>query len=393
MRNWFQGSFVRRLALVLPVTCLVMASLIACSSDATSQTNPPVTAPSASSKAVSSSMTYQPKPGAYNVAIADNLSLTTKNGRKMPVKVYYPQGEGPFPTIIFSHGGGGSKDYYEPLGRFWASHGYVSIHPTHSDSISIRGRDFIRELGDYALKNSAAWEERASDISVVIDSFGELARQAPSLQGKLDGQRIGVGGHSFGSYTTQLVGGATIDIPNGPKGKSFADKRVKALLLLSPQGRGQQGLTENSWKTMTLPAMFMTGTNDKIGGGQGPEWRREGFDRVPAGDKYLIFIEGANHFSFGGRIGGGNETATPQQPSQGGIRGRIRERMRERMMERRLGTKSDPNVDQEAIFEYVQVGSLAFWDAYLKSSGEGKTYLTNKSLETFSNGDASISIR
>src|ERR1700722_20103770 len=59
-----------------------------------------------------------------------------KRERAVPVKVYLPKGEGPFPVVIFSHGLGGSRDGYEYLGRHWASHGYVGVHLQHLGSDS-----------------------------------------------------------------------------------------------------------------------------------------------------------------------------------------------------------------------------------------------------------------
>lgn len=393
-RNAFQG-----LILALPITCLLFASMSACSITTASQKEPPSAPTSVSAKSMSPASSYNPNSASYNVGVADNLSLVTPKGRQLPLKVYYPQAKGSFPIIIFSHGSGGSKDFYAALGSFWASHGYVSIHPTHADSVSLPGGKFKPgdrdELIDYTLNNSQSWQERAADISQIIDSLDEIAQQAPQLQGKLDSQYIGVGGHSFGAYTAQLVGGATIDLPNGPKGQSFADKRVDALLLLSPQGRGQQGLNDSSWKAMTLPAMFMTGSNDKNATGEGPDWRREPFDLAPPGNKYFLFIKGANHFSFSGRFAGETGSEEPeqlQQPSSGRLRDRIRARIRQRIVERRLEKMAD-GADQKAIFEYVKMGSLAFWDAYLKADGSAKDYLRQKVLETSSDGEVTVSIR
>lgn len=391
-----------RLSLLLPITLML---LIACSSEATSQKNPTYNSQTTSSSAsvlAASSFTYQPTPGPYTVEVADNLTLRKSNGQSLPLKIYYPQGKGPFPVIIFSHGGGGSKDFYAPLGEYWASNGYITIHPTHADSVSLRGKEFMRELGDYAMKNSQGWIERATDISLIISSLKQLEQKVPQLQRQMDLNRIGVGGHSFGAYTAQLVGGATIDIPNGPKQKSLADKRIKAVLLMSPQGEGQQGLTASSWQSWTLPMMVMTGTNDRIGGGRGPEWRRQPFDAAPPGDKYLVFIKGANHFSFGGRSADKNSSL--QSPgisnnfpmsdsSSGSLRERIRARVRQRIMQQRMQGQSDPNVDQKAIFDYVKMGSLAFWDAYLMSKPQAKQYLKSQELSTYSQGDAIVSIR
>ena len=54
--------------------------------------------------------------------------------RSVPVKIYYPKSAGRCPVIIMSHGLGGTRDGYEYLGRHWASHGYVSVHPQHVGS-------------------------------------------------------------------------------------------------------------------------------------------------------------------------------------------------------------------------------------------------------------------
>src|SRR5581483_4684895 len=61
--------------------------------------------------------------------------VDAKRHRDVPVKIYYPKtGDGPFPVIVFSHGLGGSREGYEYLGNYWASHGYVSVHLQHLGS-------------------------------------------------------------------------------------------------------------------------------------------------------------------------------------------------------------------------------------------------------------------
>ena len=58
-----------------------------------------------------------------------------------------------------------------------------------------------------------------------------------------------------------LVGGVTIDV-DGKQDRSLRDKRIKAILPISPQGPGQLGLTERSWKALALPMMTVTGSKD-----------------------------------------------------------------------------------------------------------------------------------
>src|ERR1700735_3239391 len=70
-----------------------------------------------------------PSSGPYRVLTVDNLTLhDAKRDKQLMVKIYYPDGPGPFPVIIFSHGALASKDCYSELGKFWASFGYISIH-------------------------------------------------------------------------------------------------------------------------------------------------------------------------------------------------------------------------------------------------------------------------
>ncbi len=325
--------------------------------------------------------TYTSNQASYNVAIADNLILTDlRRQHQIPIKLSYPEAPGNFPVIIFSHGTGASKDDYAVLTRFWASKGYICIQPTHADSIALK-----KQLGNSTNFNEAireiftdfqGWKNRAADISCIISALNSLELQVPDLKDKIDTQRIGVAGHSYGAYTAQLIGGVTIDIPGKTQGESFTDPQVRAILLLSPPGSGQQGLTHNSWENLKLPMMTMTGSRDRGVQGQGPEWKEEAFKYSPAGDKYLVFIQGATHFSFSGGLTQGKDEA--QILSQKRPRWRLRERF------------SDTQQQEENIFNYVKVASVSFWDTYLKQDSQAKNYLKSDGLNADSNGDVSI---
>jgi len=195
---------------------------------------------------------YSPEAGPHKVQRVRQLILHDSARHKdVRVKIYYPDGPGPFPVIIFSHGAFASREAYWALGEYWASYGYVSIHPSHDDSRKDSGyRGGLMKV----LADSSLWESRPKDISLVIDSLGEIEKRVPGLEGKLDRSRIGVGGHSYGAYTAQAIGGATVTMPGESKPRSFADPRVKAVVIMSPQGEGVMGLTSHSWDTMRLHA-------------------------------------------------------------------------------------------------------------------------------------------
>jgi predicted dienelactone hydrolase len=285
--------------------------------------------------------------GPYQVVTLDHLVLHDyARDRDIPLKIYYPAGRGPFPVIVFSHGALASKDGYSGLGEYWASFGYVSIHPSHADSIADSGyRGTLRQ----AIDDPVAWQNRPRDISFILDSLSHVDRFAPDLVGKLDLHHVGVGGHSFGAYTASLLGGVTIHVPGRERPLAFLDRRVSAVVLLSPQGEGRLGLTSDSWDGLRLPMLLMYGSRDYGPFGEPPAWRNEAFVKAPPGDKYDVELEGATHMEFAGLAV--------------------------------IGAEPD------RLFECVRYETLAFWDAYLKKDPGARALLVSKEIEEAS-GDA-----
>lgn len=289
---------------------------------------------------------------AFAAVKSDDITLhDSKRNKDLECRVHYPESGDKLPIIVFSHGFGADKTAFAAISQHVAEHGYVIVHPSHADGF---GRSGNKERGGTAkpgaggigalrsggglaglLNDPAKIEGRVADVVAVMDSIEQLYSKVPALKGRIDTTRIGVGGHSYGAYTSMLIGGVTADI-GGVKARSFADPRVRCIMPVSAQGTGQQGLTESSWTSLKLPMLTMTGSRDQGAGGQGPDWKKEPFTFSPPGDKYLLFIEGATHVSFGG-FGG--------RPSE--------------------------------ITEVVKATALAFWDAYLKDDANAKASLTS----------------
>lgn len=274
----------------------------------------------------------------FTVGVADTLVLHDgSRDRDIPLKIYYPKTSFPqtFPVIIFSHGAGGSKDGYSYLGEFWASQGYICIHPQHlgSDSAILRkGRPLLTLRAiTQSVEDTQNWINRPLDISFVINSFPFIEQQIPALKDRLDRTRIGVAGHSFGAYTAIALDGAVIYMPGGTP-RNFTDSRIKAFIAMSPQGLGHMGFAENSWDGITRPTLTMSGTKDKeLGGGAASE-RLEAFQHMPAGDKFHILLKDVTHMDFSGR----QLTGRPTRPE---------------------------------IQEFIETTGLRFWNAYLKKKG------------------------
>ncbi len=311
------------------------------------------------------------------VGVVDNITLKDDwRDRELPLKIYYPQEEGSFPVIIFSHGAGGSKESFSYLSRFWSSCGYVCLHPTHLGSdLSV-----LQEIGLQALlettNDAKLWLERPQDITFLIDSLGELQRRVPQLKGKINQSLIGVSGHSYGAYTAMLLAGAMIEMPGGGR-VTFRDDRAKVFLGISPPGTERQGLNKRSWDRINVPMMMVSGSKDGGWEGKPPSWRLDAFNSMQSGDKYHVLVEGANHFSFDLQM---NLTRTIEPTMSRGNRGLKTRELFE--LDRRMRIKV-----------YLQTASTAFWDAYLKSESLAKEYLSSDSLQVCSDGEVEVFLK
>jgi predicted dienelactone hydrolase len=299
-------------------------------------------------RAVDAAQAYKSEAGPFQVRANNQLVLQdAKRSKELRLRVQWPDGKGPFPVIVWSHGAGGSKDTYRPLTEHWVSHGYVTVQASHSDSRSLAANP-------RAPVSFRDWQSRPADVSFIIDSLAELEKSEPDLQGKIDARRIGVGGHSYGANTAQLIGGAKAFPPRGET--SFADERVTAVMLLSGQGPGEM-LRETSWAAFVKPMLVMTGSADgPTRTGQPAEWRKKPYELSPPGDKYLVWVKDLDH-GFGG-ITGVN-----------------------------FNPRNRPNPDH---VRYTKIITLAFWDAYLKDDREARAYLESDKLPKLSGGSLEL---
>ncbi|HEX7832088.1 MAG TPA: alpha/beta fold hydrolase [Thermoanaerobaculia bacterium] len=312
--------------------------------------------------------------GRYGGALGDspvgvipdvNIRDDARN-RDYQISIEYPTRGTNFPLLIFSPGYGASNRSYVGLSSSWTSNGYVVIRTSHADS----GRVPSPDTDVWSTQTPSDWRNRVRDVTYLIDTLDKLEERFPELQGKIDHSKIGVGGHSYGAFTAMLVGGAK----TFPGAVSYADPRVKAIVAMSPQGPGDvRGLTTESFASVNVPALFMTGTSDNgMSETETPEWRREAYALSPAGNKWLVVLDGARHASFTGRtedlvrpierrdpnvdsMGSPNITQLPRTSGRNAATLSIRERM---------------------IFNRVKGLSLAFWDLALKGDEKGREALS-----------------
>jgi dienelactone hydrolase len=153
-------------------------------------------------------------------------------------------GAGPFPLIVFGHGLGGVPAVYGDLLESWAAAGFVVAAPAFplSNENSPGGPD----AGDVS--------NQPGDVSAVITEALTLSSSAEGrvLAGMIDGEHIGVAGHSNGGITTA-----------GLIGQSCCfDDRVDAAIIIAGTSQLFPGGTFD-W-SRTPPLLVMHGEDDTL---------------------------------------------------------------------------------------------------------------------------------
>lgn len=287
--------------------------------------------------------------------------------RDIQLAIDYPTRAVSTPVIIFSHAVGASELAYSAYASHWASHGYVVIRVGHEDAV----RGMHRQPDATLVEGTPAeWvrraHERARDLKLVIDALPTLHQQYPELAGKMDVARIGVGGHAFGSLAAMLTGG----VRTSPDLTVLLDPRVKAIVAMSPPGTGERrGLVTESFRTLTAPTLFLTGTLDAGGDEtEPPAWRREGFDAAAPGDKWLVSLTGAGKNTFSGLLMDEPVKDRPDLTDP-------RYRADPNLMPDRRNTGEMGGLSR-SVLAHARSITLAFWDAYLRDDAAGRELLT-----------------
>jgi dienelactone hydrolase len=264
--------------------------------------------------------------------------------RDVPVKIYYPAeiaaAKGKLPVIIFSHGLGGSRDGYGYLGKYWASHDYVSVHLSHhgtdTEAVMANGLADMKRTLQIIVTNPMNAVDRCKDISFAIDQITAANDDDKSpLKNRLDLKHIGMAGHSFGGNTTMLIAGELT-----LSGRSLADDRITCAIAMSPPVARPKNMWDKVYAGVKIPLFVMTGTLDDspIGESKAAD-RRVPYDHVANIPAYLITFTGGDHMVFSGR------RIAADQPKD------------------------------HHFHELILQGTTAYWDAYLRGDESAKKWL------------------
>ncbi len=260
--------------------------------------------------------------------------------RDIPIRIYLPTNSAPAPVVLFSHGQGGSREGSPFMGGHWAARGYVAVflqHPGSDESVwkavPVAQRKQAMETADSA-KNLML---RVRDVHAVLNQLERWnADKTNDLAGRLDLEKVGMSGHSFGAVTTEAVSGETFPVV----GHRLTDPRIKAALAFSPSVP-KGGDPAKAFGAVSIPWMLMTGTKDEgFINKTDPKSRLGVYPALRGAPKYELVLFNAEHSVFTDRPLPGDRAAR------------------------------NPNHHR-----VILALSTAFWDAYLRNDAEARAWL------------------
>lgn len=173
-----------------------------------------------------------------------------------------------YPVHVYSHGSSGFPATSFRMAKYFASHGWIYVAPTHVGNTlgSPEGKD--RPFNLFYL--------RATDVTAALDSL------AAEFGGRARTSRVVMSGHSFGAYTTWATIGAAFDMDTIKRKcdamewtlpcksedlaaleKGVADPRVVAAI---PMAGGNQDMFRD-YDAPKKPVLLMSGSDDVSGQG------------------------------------------------------------------------------------------------------------------------------
>lgn len=290
----------------------------------------------------------------------------TRN-RTFPVDLYLPQQPSHLaPLVVISHGLGSDRQTFAYLATHLASHGFAVAVPEHPGS---NNQQIDLLLKGFADKVTPPQEsiDRPLDIKFLLDYLQS------SFAKRIDVQKVGVIGQSFGGYTALALAGAKLNLaqlqkdcnlandtsfnlstilqclalklPQEQQQKNLRDERVIAVFAINPLTSTIFG--KESLQEIKIPVTIVSGTNDPIT----PALSEQiiPFTWLTTPTKYLMLIEGATHFSTLDESAGASDSI-PVPPELIG---------------------ADPKIAQE----YIKAMGLAFFETYVTGSSKYSNYL------------------
>lgn len=276
------------------------------------------------------------------------------------------------PLIIFSHGFAGHRRQTTHLCTHLASHGYLVVAPDHvgntlMDIMGLVGQMQKKGFASMATLFQSFKDNRPKDASQCINE---------ALSGKLglkvDPDRIGICGHSFGGWTSLAT--------------TLADERISAIVPLAPAGGQSSHSIANGFDfsldemkfSKPVPCLYLVADQDTL---LPLDSMHDLYHKTPE-PKRMIILKDSDHFHFcdnvefihdmmtkmgSGLFGGNNDT---------GVLSKMK--------------KSSELCSGKDAYAFVQGSTLAHMDAHVLKKSQAKEFLEKDLLSALENKNIRI---
>lgn len=262
---------------------------------------------------------------------------------------------GIYPLIIFSHHAGGHRRVSSFLCTHLASHGYIVAAMDHSEVVAPElARQQKSETEEQKqLRWQAVIESRVPDVRFLLDQMlrSGIWQEGAEAEARIDPERIGIAGHSFGAWTAL----ATPEV----------DQRIQAVVAMAPGGASnpRPGVLPVKltfeWGR-TVPALYLAAENDvpiPLAG------MYELFERTPV-PKQMVILRRADHGHFVDNVEEMHEnfrTISPVPPELEAV-------------QREMVPITELSSGEQARL-WIRGLALAHFDAFLKQRREAQEFL------------------
>ncbi len=230
----------------------------------------------------------------------------------LQARVWYPDGDGPFPLVLIVHGNHGMEDFSDPgygyLGELLATRGYIFasvdenfINSGASDRLGGGGLDEENDARGWLLlehlKIWAAWNETAGH----------------AFEGNIDMSRIGLIGHSRGGEAV-AVASAFNRLPYYPDDATLRfdfDFNIRAVVAIAPvDGQYRPGNLGTPVENVNYFTLHGANDGDVTSFAGSRQFERVQFTDDQYWFKTALYILGANHGQFN-TTWGATDTSAP----------------------------------------------------------------------------------
>ena len=307
----------------------------------------------------------------------ENLTLyDQKRDRSLAVALYRPQidfdTKTKIPLVIISPGFSAEKEQFRYLAEHLASYGMAVAILDHPGSDYAQVENFLAGTTKEIL-TAQELINRPQDVSYLLDELQRKQQVNPSSLGKLNLEKVGIIGHSIGSYTALALGGAKLDLkhlqqycstkavdynwfnpsmvvqclaaklsPN--KNYQLSDRRITAIFALNPFSSKIFG--ETGLRQLKIPVAFVGGSQDFFTPLL-PE-QIEPFAWLGSREKYLLLIDGGTHVYH-----------------------------RTKLLNTLAIKTTDNSFKPQLARSYIKVMSLAFMQTHISYQAKYRRFLTN----------------